>query len=140
MTVDVMRRLYNPFSLSNNLYWISTKINERFNRSQKLVLDHLEGLVDTRRQLPVNDRPHDLLNYIVAAHLELASEQETPDDKTVGDMLIPLLFAGYNTTTVTLIYVFYVLAIESHMQATMLEEIRRCGVESVDNLAYTCAV
>ena len=108
-----------------------------------------------------SESQNDLLARLMKAHKEAGTKEvndlktqmkkktsskrndlDTLTDKVLEDVLISLLFAGYDTTSITLSYALYMLASHDSMYQSCLEEIDRVGVneDSWENLVLIKAV
>ena len=137
--LELMRRLQNPLIPTNLLYGIPTAANRRHAQENGVIRDFLTNLVAKRRQEKAEDRKPDLLTSLLKAHDEM-EEQEVTDD-TLVDIMMSLLFAGYDTTSITLTYALYIIATHPEVEERCLEEIERVWKEdgnlsNPDRLTY----
>ena len=135
---ELSRRMFNPSSVADYFYWIPTTRNRRHHRERKLLQDFLGELVRERLAMPKENRPKDLLNGLL---LGMEEGKDTIDsshlsEDTVSDVLMSLLFAGYDTTSITLTYALYHIATFPEVEKTCLAEIAQADVTNPDALPY----
>lgn len=130
----------NPLRPTNYFYSIPTEFNNQHKQAKGLLRTFLADEVRKRRANL--DRPKDLLTYMVEAHD--ASKQangETDMDEVLTDIMMTLLFAGYDTTSITLCYALYLISQNPAVEAKCLQEIEECSdLSSSDILQYCRAV
>lgn len=140
---DMVRRLRRPiWPPSNSFYCLPTRANRRHAYERQLVRSFLEQLIEERRQEKEEDRKPDLLTSLLRAHDEM--KEQAPGevtDQTLVDIMMSLLFAGYDTTSITLTYALYVLSTNPEVEQRCLEEIERVlkedgGLTNPDRLVY----
>lgn len=143
---DLMRRLRSPLLPTNALYSLPTAINQRHAQENGLIRDFLIALIETRRQEKPEDRKPDVLTSLLKAHEELKEQAvEEMTDQTLVDIMMSLLFAGYDTTSITLMYALYIVASHPKVEERCLEEIERVCKEdrslmNPDRLVYCSGV
>jgi cytochrome P450 len=137
---ELIRRARNPLLPTNAFYSLPTSANKRHFEERRLIRNFLQDLIETRRQDGLECSP-DLLSSLLKAHDEM-KEQYTEEvtDLTLVDIMMSLLFAGYDTTSITLTYALYFLATEPQVEQYCLEEIEqvmhKCGSLDPDKLIY----
>lgn len=106
-------------------YSLPTASNKRYNAARKLIRGTINDLVASRAKQRLDrafkEREHkDILKYFLDAHEEdgLAADKET-----LSDNLITLLFGGYDTSSITLAYSFYLIATHPKVEERALAEI-----------------
>jgi cytochrome P450 len=150
MGEEMTRRMFHPSSIADFWYWIPTAANLRHQRERRTLRGFLRSLIQDRRNSSHQqlDRPQDLLDSVLQALFQEEQEGETRDhsgeinESTVTDVLISLLFAGYDTTSITLTYALYHIATYPDIERKCKEEIDRSGNDDInaDDLVYCKAV
>ena len=142
MSEELSRRLYSsPFALCEQLYWIPTERNLRYKRERKLIRDVLEDAVRERVSMPHDNRPRDLLTQLLQGVKDNSNnESDALPEKALSDALTGLLFAGYDTTSLTLTYALYIIATTPEVERRCLEETERADSTDPDSLQYCKAV
>lgn len=135
---ELSRRLFNPSSVTDYFYWIPTARNRRHGRERKLLQDFLGDLVRERLALPKEKRPKDMLNGLLLGMEEGKDNIDSShlSETAVSDVLMSLLFAGYDTTSITLTYALYHIATFPDVEKTCLAEIAKADVTNPDALPY----
>ena len=135
---ELSRRLFNPSSVTDYLYWIPTARNRRHHRERKHLKDFLGELVRERLAMPKENRPKDLLNGLLLGMEEGKDNIDSShlSEDTVSDVLMSLLFAGYDTTSITLTYALYHIATFPEVEKTCLAEIALADVTNPNALPY----
>lgn len=135
MSSEVMRRMtkgiLNPAS---HVYQLPTAENKKHKQVLERMEDYLFDLIDERRaQMAeannVDDLPQDLLTALIEeAALDGGGEEESIDEETtyqiLADTIKSLIFAGYETSSVTMTYVLYLVSLHPDVEARCLDEIR----------------
>lgn len=147
LSSELAKRLSNPVWLPNYFYSIPTPANRRHKKARSCLRSLLKNAIAERRdgQKQVitegcsgesssssNDTSKrvDLLDLMLHAHEELKREvgddKERADDleELLGDTMMSLLFAGYDTTSITLTYALYMISQNPEVEHLCLEEIR----------------
>ena len=142
MGEELSRRLYSsPLSLGKQQYWIPTERNLRHRRERKLIRDFLEDLIQERVSMPHDNRPRDLLTKLMQGVKDKDNnETDTIPESALSDVLMSLLFAGYDTTSITLTYALYNIATTPEVERRCLEEIERADSTDPESLQYCKAV
>lgn len=145
MGSEMFRRIVNPLSLENQYYWIPTSRNRRHNGERAYLRGFLETLVQERLETRAADRPRDLLYHLLQdVEQDNGRKKNIPNEtlssETLSDMLVTLLFAGYDTTSTALTYALYVISTMPEVEEKCLEEIRNSDVTDPDALQYCKAV
>ena len=131
------------------LYSIPTAANRRHARERKYIRGFLNKLVrqhqekqqgkDEKTTTASTSVNKDLLSNLLEAHRVLKEQGELEDDvstDTVSDVLMSLLFAGYDTTSITLTYALYHVAKHPELESILYEEITRQGLDDFSRLEY----
>ena len=139
---DFLRRLRSPFIPTNAFYGIPTATNQRHTKENALIRDFLMALIETRRQEEPQNRSPDLLTSLLKAHDELKEQAvEEMTDEIMVDNMMALLFAGFDTTSITLMYALYLIATNPEVEQQCLQEINRIwkqdgNLTNPDRLVY----
>lgn len=148
---DVFRRIEErPFDPSNILYCIPTAANRAFHRHQDRVRSLVQAIVQDHRQRlqDKGNQARDLLDNLLQAH-ECAKDSKSSgprqhkreiSESTLIDVVLTILFAGYDTVSNTMTYALYLISQHNQVKLNMLQEISQCGIHDPDVLVYTKAV
>ena len=128
LTTDYTFRLKRPWDPTSFLYSLPTKANRDYRRKRRMIREFItEQIRQTRARIVERRNMIDhvdggkeendfLTNLVSAADSEKAGslQKVKPTDKAhddaLGDVLMTLLFAGYDTTSIALTYALYLLA------------------------------
>lgn len=123
LTMEMMRRvtkdILNP---SSHIYNLPTTANQEYAKDKELVLGFLKRLIQERQQTNENP-PQDLLTGFLE-HFQ--SDDASKDDDSVlmiAQSIMGLLFAGYETSSVTLTFALYLLSQNPSTVEKCLKEI-----------------
>jgi cytochrome P450 len=140
---ELTKRLYSPLGLASNNYWIPTKANRHHRQQRALIRSFIQDIVAERQSMTTSP-PKDALTCLLKAHAELAgTQEEAVSSQTLTDILMSLLFAGYDTTSITLTYALYNLAKNPKMEQECLAEINnrfRSTTPNPNELVYCKAI
>ena len=139
---ELSRRLLSPSSVGDFFYWIPTTRNLHYQRERKLVRDCITGLIGDRLAMPKDDRPEDVLNGILKGMEEDGKNADSShlSETTISDIVMTLVFGGYDTTSTTLTYALYHIATIPEVEKALLAEIDHVDVTDLDSLQYCKAV
>lgn len=133
----VMEREQNPLALP---MWIQMGANARYLESRKRVNAYIAELIATRRNMPQDQWPNDLLARLMSARDE---ETGAPLSETLlRDESITMFFAGHETTARTLAFCWYALATHPEVMAKLRAEVdtvlgdRMPTVEDLKRMPY----
>lgn len=127
---EVMRRINRDiFNPASHVYELPTVANKKHRAITRRMSSYIMEIIDERRALMahtdnVDEVPQDLLTSLV--------EEAIPDDdgldedameQMLADTIKSLLFAGYETSSVTLTYVLYLLSKHKDVEKRCVEEI-----------------
>lgn len=136
LSEQLMHRFRTFFRPASHFYNLPTEDNRRHRRESAVVRGVLQDAIRSRRNSSVNSSSgstcsgeyDDLLSHLLRA-VE-ADAQKNGDDKStdaseeiLSDILMTLLFAGYETTAITLTYALYCLARNPDAEARVEEEV-----------------
>ena len=135
---ELTRRSKSPFSPSNLYYWIPTANNRRHKRERTVLRTFLHEAISKR--ISSENQPDDMLSAMLAA---LKDDADPLMEETLQDNLLTLLFAGYDTTSITLSYAIALVSQHPEVEKEMLLEIESATSQSLsdlDELTYCQAV
>jgi cytochrome P450 len=135
MSSEVMRRMtkgiLNPAS---HVYQLPTAANKKHQQVLGRMEDYLFDLIDERRAQMAetsnaDEIPQDLLTSLIEeVALDGVGDEDSVDEETMyhvlADTIKSLIFAGYETSSVTLTYVLYLLSLHPDVEARCMDEIR----------------
>jgi cytochrome P450 len=136
MSSEVMRRMTNGIlNPASHVYQLPTGANKKHYHVLGRMEDYLFDLIDERRAQMAEasqeeDVPQDLLTSLIKeSGLDSDTGEESMDDEEtayhiLADTIKSLIFAGYETSSVTLTYVLYLLSLHPDVEARCLDEIR----------------
>lgn len=142
---DISRRLRpGGLTLANFFYCIPTKENIANGKAVATVRMFVMDAIEARRKNIATDlvnKHKDLVTTFLDAHSSAKGTalSEECTDEVLVDVLVSLLFAGYDTTSVTLSYALYMLGMHHQYYLNCIEEIDRVGVDNVDDLVFVRA-
>jgi len=116
-------------------YSLPTAANRKHAEERQYLRNFVAGIVQKRKDQLANhpeEAPTDLLTNLIRN----SSEEDKLSEESLSDTLMVLLLAGYETTSVTMTYVLYMLSQHPRVKKECLEEID-AGVEE---LVYLRAV
>ena len=162
LTKDLTVRLGNPVHPCHFFFGLPTEQNRK-QAEQLAILQTFIGDLLSKAQAMSQDSPattdgkhtkdkSNLLMRLVAAHANMDKKHSDQNDdasdllmdNTLRDVMATLLFASYDTTSTTLMFCLYLLAIHPAIQQECVEEIRSLGdntqLSNPDDLVYCTAV
>ena len=138
---EMMRRMgtdiLNPAS---HIYTLPTQANKRHAQEVSFVRSFIGELVQERCRLMKDEKevvPSDLLTSLIQNAREQQDDNQLSEE-TLADVLLSLLIAGFETTSVTLTYVFYMLSQHPGVEEKCLEAI--AAASRADDCQYVTAV
>lgn len=138
---EMMRRMgtdiLNPAS---HLYNLPTPANKRHFEEVSFLRSFIGNLIQERRralQEELEPVPNDLLTSLIRNAQEQSAGNDLSED-ILADVLLSLLFAGFETTSVTLTYVLYMLSQHPRVEKICLETI--AAASQADECHYVNAV
>lgn len=124
LTKDMMRRVTtNVLHPSSHIYSLPTTTNNEYAKDKEMVLGFLRKLIQERQADNHNASkpPPDLLTGFLE-HFE-TDDMDQDSILIIAQSIMGLLFAGYETTSVTLTYALYLLSQNPKVMGRCLEEI-----------------
>jgi cytochrome P450 len=120
-------RVASPLNPLNYFYNLPTLRNRRHLKERTLLRSFLAKLIRERLENRPDTRK-DLLSQLLEAHRDLPPGEPGKQDTLVSnqalsDTLMSLLFAGYDTTSITLTYALYKLSQNPEIESLCVEEI-----------------
>ncbi len=124
MLDDFTQRSFNNILHPAHLfYWLPTARNRLHAKNFAVVRDAIGEILSKRKELRERDRSlehHDILKYMLDAFEE---QNVAADAETLSDNLVTMLFAGYDTSSITLTYAFYLMAKHPDIAARCRQEV-----------------
>jgi cytochrome P450 len=121
---DFTQRSFNNILHPAHLfYWLPTARNRLHAKNMAVVRDAIDDILLKRKELREKDRSlehHDILKYMLDAFEE---QNVAADADTLSDNLVTMLFAGYDTSSITLTYAFYLMARHPEVAARCRQEV-----------------
>ncbi|CAK4649686.1 hypothetical protein LEN26_013181 [Aphanomyces euteiches] len=140
---DLNRRTHEDvLNPANMFHWLPTDNNKKFHAKTKILREAIDALVASRLS-KTSASHHDLLQFMIDAVTE---EESGVTPQSFSDNLLTFLFAGFDTTSITLAYAFYLLAIHPDVQDKALAEVRQVvgssdiTYEMAQNLPFCTAI
>jgi cytochrome P450 family 4 len=143
---DLSSRLRSPFRPTNYFYSLPTRANRQHYQSQTLLRSFLDGKIQERRQRGDDDpkddstaNTHDVLSELLST---VHMEDYAVSNNDIQDTLMALLFAGYDTTSITLTYALYQISQHPEVEEFILAEINAADspLANPDQLPYVQGV
>lgn len=121
-----------------SFYWLPLPINKEYKRRRQNIVNTISNIMDYRRQFPLDDAS-DFLEAITVANREDGSKLSKDD---IIDQLFTIMFAGYDTTSVTLSFALWLISQHPQVEDQILQEIDSVPLtyERVRDLKYIDAV
>jgi cytochrome P450 len=129
---DLSIRLRNPFRATNFFYSLPTRANRQHYQARTLLRSFLAGKIQERRQRDDSKETPVANNDVLSELLSTVRGQSySMSDVDLQDTLLALLFAGYDTTSITLTYALYQISQHPEVEELILAEVN--SQESLDN-------
>jgi cytochrome P450 len=132
----------NPLRPSNFFYSYPSALNRRHRQAKSLLRTFLADEVSKRRSAFTKTK--DLLGFMVDAHeasKDAAAGPSVNMDEVLTDIMMTILFAGYDTTSITLCYALYLVSQHENVYEQCLREINASSsLTKVEDLEYCRAV
>ncbi|MEV0463199.1 cytochrome P450 [Nocardia tengchongensis] len=117
--------------------WVPTPARHEYEVARQRLDEFVLHVIAERRKLPADQRPADLLSQIM-------SSETTLSDKLLRDQCVTMLIAGHESTARTLAFVWYVLATNPEVAATLHDEVdalpQDISLEDLKDAPYTLGV
>ena len=139
LSSELMRRIKTMYLPASHFYSLPTEANRRHKRESAVIRSVLDEAVKRRREqaTQTSDKTEedDLLAHLFRAVDSAGTKTEFDlSDEIFSDMLMGLLFAGYETTSITLTYCLYCLAKNPDVEERAMGEINSVlGQTPADN-------
>ncbi|KAL3919157.1 MAG: hypothetical protein SGILL_003895 [Bacillariaceae sp.] len=140
LSEELGKRIQSPLWLPNCFYSIPTERNRTHSRARSHLRALLKRTLQERRIKNRTEPPEqDLLGAMLVAldaNKELIygeDDNEEQFEQMISDMMITLMFAGYDTTSITLTYALYLVSQHPEVEQRCREEIR---VSNPEDCAY----
>jgi len=133
LSSEMLRRIKTMYLPTSHFYSLPTEANRRHKKESAAIRNVIDEAVRSRRQQE-KQTSGEAGEDDLMAHLFRAVDGDVSDE-TLSDMLMGLLFAGYETTSVALTYCLYCLAKNPGVEERAIEEINAVlGRPSFDNV------
>jgi cytochrome P450 len=139
LSAELNRRLQTKPAWPSNLFYSWPNFANRKHASQSKVLRRfIADRIAERR----DDAPPDLLTALLQAHGNLAPEKTHGIlmEDLLSDVLMSLIFAGYDTTSIMLTYMLYNMTHHPAIYQECVKEVDAVGVTNTSQLVYCRAV
>jgi cytochrome P450 len=146
MLAEVSRRSKSPFNPAARYLSLPTQSNRKVKESVKFVRDTLRDIINERRQTMLTTPSEKSKSDFITSALEsLDAENDTLNVDKLIDILIGAHVGAFDSSSTTLVYIFYFLASNPFAENECLKEIGRAlqegdGVLNPDKLPYCNAV
>ncbi|CAB9505712.1 Leukotriene-B(4) omega-hydroxylase 2 [Seminavis robusta] len=124
-------------------YWLPTDANRQHRQHRRFLEEFMMGIINKKRQaLERGDRGRDVMSKLLRAHGNVKTMLEGAEHYTDMDLMgvcLGLFQGGFDTTSITLSAVLYLLALHPEAQDTCVREIQNLGDDDMSNhraLAY----
>jgi len=153
LETEFVRRIRGLFRPANFFYWIPTPANVKHYRQRMLLRSFLTDVIEERKSTPTAPPPSSSLqddNVDLLSGLLIALEREDGDggrdasavvEKALNHLIV-LLFAGYDTTSVTLSYATCLISQHPEVEEELVKELQSAGdaLDDPEKLKYCEAV
>jgi cytochrome P450 len=129
LCTELTKRVRNPLSISNFFYSIPVERNRQHYKARTFLRSLLADLIKHERADRKGEKSS-LLSLIIESYHALKMEasgdqaKEADLDQTLSDTMMTFLFAGYDTTSITLTYALYLVSQFPDVESACLEEIQ----------------
>lgn len=137
-------RITNPsLATLSHFYGLPTLRNRRYYQERTVIRSFLGNLIRERKQEQDNPDPekepkNDMLGNLLQEHRDVKNSNAggITSNQAIEDTLMTLLFAGYDTTSITLTCALYCIAMNPQVEELCLEEIHSLP-EPPDDQVYS---
>lgn len=144
--VDVVGRTFTNIGTALAKYaslpfpplWMPTPGNRRLQTGLNLLNSIVDGIIQERRRHSEGAPTKDLLGMLLAAQVEETGAGMS--DQQVRDEVWTLLLAGYETTAVTLTWIWYLLSQHPEAEYRLHEELETVLADQVPTVAHLDAL
>ena len=139
---ELAKRIFNPLSIQNYFYSFPSEANRKHREARNYLRSILKEAIQQRHDDEGFTTRKDVLGLIVEANNQMRhdvkgdKEKESDLEQLCSDMMMVLLFAGHDTTSISLTYTLYLLSQHPEIEKLCIEEIE----SSPDELVYCKAV
>jgi cytochrome P450 len=132
LQTELLRRAFaQPLNLAAQCYWWPCPMNQRYRREHSDLRSFVKSIIiNNRRAQGLDDtKPKEnLLGWILlsagaSAGSASSDGAEGVDDDHLADFLITLLYGGFDTSSITLSYLMYIMATRHDLEALCVQEI-----------------
>ena len=117
------RSFEQPLNLFAQIYWLPTPANLKHRQAQAELRTFLKILIQEHRKKCLESTRNNFLETILQAASH-SKDGKSIDDDVIADFLITILYGGFDTTSITLSYAFYIVANRPDLESNCLEEIQ----------------
>ena len=148
---EISRRITSPLNPAARFYSFPSALNRQHRENIQLVRNTLKGIIEKRKlSLSSSSSSSENHDFITSVLKNCGSEEksdEIPNENIdeVIDSLLTAHMASFDSSTASLVYIFYCLACHPHAEEECLKEIQRVlhnesNVLDPDHLPYCNAV
>jgi cytochrome P450 len=137
LCTELTKRVRNPLNIYNFFYSIPVERNRQHYKARTFLRSLLADLIKGERADRKSEK-NNLLSLIIESYrakkVEASGDQakEADLDQTLSDTMMVFLFAGYDTTSITLTYALYLVSQFPGVESACLGEIQ----SAPDDLVY----
>lgn len=143
LATEMMRRMASDIlNPASHMYSLPIAANKRHAAERAFIRSFIGSLVQERQRLMQQESVEAVPNDLLTSLIQNAQEQKDDNllsEETLVDVLLSLLFAGFETTSVTLTYIFYMLSQHPHVEQECLAAIANAALRP-DDCPYLNAV
>ena len=126
---EISRRITSPLNPAARFYSFPSALNRRHRENVQFVRNTLRGILD-QRKLSLSSSSsfsenHDFITSLLKNFVSKEESGELPNVDEVIDSLLTAHMASFDSSTASLVYIFYCLACHPHAEEECLKEIER---------------